>query len=121
MTNTNDGDNEEGAFNNILQNWHPAHSVTIVTSYMLKNALLYELESEYNQLSDTSELNIAVTRAWTVRIFRRLRHFFEDCFLAPYFLPNKSIIPAHHPRLGTMNEIASTFCEIITSILEGSE
>ena len=121
MTNTDDGDNEEGAFNNIPQSWHPAHTVTIVTGYMLKNAFLYELESEYNQLSKTNELNISVTRAWTVRIFRHLRHFLEDGSLASYFLPQKSIIPALEPRFGTMNKIASSFCEIIASILEGSE
>ena len=112
-------DDEEEAFSYVIHSWHPAQSVTIITIYMLKNALLHELESDYKQMDKSNEFNISVTRAWTVRIFRRLHRFLEEGSLEPYFLPNISILPKQNPRFGTMHEIAGAFCKIITAILEG--
>ena len=85
VINTDDGDNEEGAFNNYPPKLAPGTLSDNRHKLYAENALLHELESVYNQLSETNELNISVTRAWTVRIFRRLRHFIDDGFLTPYF------------------------------------
>ena len=103
-----------------IEDWHPAQSVSLITSYMLKNALFYELELQQPLSLDDHATKVSVTREWTVRIYRRLQQFLENGFFAPYFLPNRSIIPPSHPRFETMNEIACTFCKIIASILDGS-
>ena len=100
--------------------YHPAVSFmfTLITSYMLKNALLYELEMEEPQPSPEM-MDIQLIKEWTVRIFRRLLVVFRADTFPAYFLPRQQLIVPSESDVKTLGEITCVFCKMIISLLEG--
>ncbi|XP_052095962.1 alpha-latrotoxin-Lt1a-like [Mytilus californianus] len=115
---------EEQGIDLFLSAIHPMMGMfskrNMVTSYELKNALFYELDSETNLpcLQNKDNLDIKMTREWTIRIFKRVHSFIENGCFQPYFMQTLSIYSA--PCENSLKNIECMFCNMIVAILGGS-